>query len=84
MSAPHFIEPRPTGVTTTLRILQLVRAALALAQRPASLTARLERYTDKLHADGDAFAKAEGWQITRTRGGGRTYRHPGFVREVDQ
>lgn len=84
MSAPHFIEPRRTGLTFALRILQLVRAARALAQRPASLMARLERFSDKLHAEGDAFAEAEGWQITRTRWGGRTYRHPGFVREVDQ
>lgn len=84
MSGPHIIEPRRTGLTVALRILQLVRAARALAHRPASLTARLERYADKLHAKGDAIAEAEGWQITRTRWGGRTYRHAGFVREVDQ
>lgn len=68
--APHILPThRPVARLALLRLTGAVAAARgAVAQ-----------LTDRLHADGDTFAAAEGWQITRTRWGGRTYRHPGFT-----
>jgi hypothetical protein len=51
--------------------------------RPAAWIARLQRQlTDRIFADGDAFAHEHGWEITKTTGrfgfGARSYRDPRF------
>jgi hypothetical protein len=50
---------------------------------PTKSAARLLRQlSDRLFADGDAFARKNGWQITKTTGrfgfGARSYRDPRF------
>ena len=53
---------------------------------PGRLAARIpqlqRRLSDRMFADGDAFARQHGWTITKTSGrlgfGGRTYRDPRF------
>lgn len=48
----------------------------------AALTRRVQRLSDRLHADGDAFARQQGWMITKASGRlgfvARTYRDPRF------
>jgi hypothetical protein len=51
--------------------------------RPAAWIARLQRQlTDRIFADGDAFASGHGWKITKTAGrfgfGARSYSDPRF------
>jgi hypothetical protein len=51
--------------------------------RPAAWIARLQRQlTDRIFADGDAFGREHGWEITKTTGrfgfGARSYRDPRF------
>lgn len=44
--------------------------------RPPALRAVFDALADRLHAAGDAEARAWGWEVTRTRWGGRSYRDP--------
>jgi hypothetical protein len=48
----------------------------------AWIAQRQHRFSDHLHADGDALARKRGWTITTTTGrfgfGGRVYRDPRF------
>lgn len=73
MTGPHFL---PTARPAAVRLGGALDAVLDIAARVLTL---VDRLGDRLHAEGDEFAAAEGWQVTRTRWGGRTYRHPGFV-----
>lgn len=57
----------------------------------AALMRRVRRLSDRLHADGDAFAGQQGWTVTKASGrlefGARTYRDPRFdqrMAAVDQ
>lgn len=78
MTAPHFLSTRTVSTVSVPR-LSLSRLS-GLRSALASVVARVG---DRVHSDGDAFAEAEGWQITRTRWGGRSYRHPGFVQRQE-
>lgn len=73
MTAPHFLPARRSA---GVRIADGLDAVLDAAARLSTL---LDRLGDRVHAEGDEFAASEGWQITKMRLGGRTYRHPGFV-----
>jgi hypothetical protein len=55
-----------------------------LLSRLAGWAARtLERLSDRIHAGGEAIARQQGWEITRTTGrlglGTRTYHDPRFT-----
>jgi len=59
------------------------RRAGGLPGRLAARVARLQRrLSDRVHADGDAFAREHGWTIATTSGrlgfGTRVYRDPRF------
>ncbi len=56
--------------------------------RLAARIARLQRQlSDRVHADGDAFARQQGWEIAGTTGrlgfGARVYRDPRFGQRAD-
>jgi len=56
-----------------------------IAPRPplfsvAGFRLAVEALADRLHAGGDAQARAWGWEVTRTSWGGRTYRDPRMSR----
>jgi hypothetical protein len=63
---------------------------MAAGRRAEGLTGRLsawiarrqQRFSDHIHAGGDALARERGWTITKTTGrfgfGGRVYRDPRF------
>ncbi len=46
----------------------------------AGLRMAVEALGDRLHAAGDAEARAWGWEVTRTPWGGRSYRDPRLSR----
>jgi hypothetical protein len=75
-TAPHILPTRPIP---TPHLLDLARAASAFA---AAAQRGVSRLGERLHAAEDDAASAEGWQISRARWGGRTYRHPGFERKA--
>ena len=64
-------------VVSISRPVRARRHGLRVVERLAGVVARVG---DRLHADEDAAALAAGWDVTQTRWGGRTYRHPGFPR----
>jgi hypothetical protein len=59
------------------------RHASSVPRRLTGWIARLQRQlSDRIFADGDAFARVRGWEITKTAGrlgfGARSYRDPRF------
>jgi hypothetical protein len=59
------------------------RGAGSMPHRLAAWIVRLQRLlSDRLFAEGDAFARAQGWEITKSTGrsgfGARIYRDPRF------
>lgn len=71
-TAPHLLTTRQPGQAA---VAHIARAVSAVVTAPARLAALLG---DQFHAADDARATADGLEVTSTRWGGRTYRHPGF------
>lgn len=80
MTAPHFLPTtRPVRLVCTFRLPG--KSGVGVLDRLAVLVARVG---DRVHADEDTAARAAGWDVTSTRWGGRTYRHPGFPRPTGE